>query len=159
MKERQESRILLIDDEESVRKSLAFILEDEGYVVDVAENGQEAIRKSKANLYNLALVDVRLPDMDGISLLPQMRETVPKMVKIVVTGYPSLANSIGAVNNGADGYIIKPYSVEHLLRTIKDHLQKQRETAKFDEKKVIDFMETREKENESRSSAAKLAKK
>jgi DNA-binding response OmpR family regulator len=159
MKERQESRILLIDDEESVRKSLAFILEDEGYVVDVAENGQEAIRKSKANLYNLALVDVRLPDMDGISLLPQMRETVPKMVKIVVTGYPSLANSIGAVNNGADGYIIKPYSVEHLLRTIKDHLQKQRETAKFDEKKVIDFMETREKENEAGSSAAKLAKK
>jgi DNA-binding response OmpR family regulator len=159
MKERQESRILLIDDEESVRKSLAFILEDEGYVVDVAENGQEAIRKSKANLYNLALVDVRLPDMDGISLLPQMRETVPKMVKIVVTGYPSLANSIGAVNNGADGYIIKPYSVEHLLRTIKDHLQKQRETAKFDEKKVIDFMETREKENEARISAAKLAKK
>lgn len=159
MKERQESRILLIDDEESVRKSLAFILEDEGYVVDVAENGQEAIRKSKANLYNLALVDVRLPDMDGISLLPQMRETVPKMVKIVVTGYPSLANSIGAVNNGADGYIIKPYSVEHLLRTIKDHLQKQRETAKFDEKKVIDFMETREKENEARIPAAKLAKK
>jgi DNA-binding response OmpR family regulator len=159
MKRKQQARILVIDDEESVRKSLAFVLEDEGYMVDVAENGQEAIRKSKANLYNLALVDIRLPDMDGISLMPQMRETVPKMVKIVVTGYPSLANSIGAVNNGADSYIIKPYSVEHLLRTIKDHLQKQQEAAKFDEKKVIDFMETREMENEARISATKLAKK
>jgi DNA-binding response OmpR family regulator len=159
MKRKQQARILVIDDEESVRKSLAFVLEDEGYMIDVAENGQEAIRKSKANLYNLALVDIRLPDMDGISLMPQMRETVPKMVKIVVTGYPSLANSIGAVNNGADSYIIKPYSVEHLLRTIKDHLQKQQEAAKFDEKKVIDFMETREMENEARISATKLAKK
>ena len=159
MTAKQQARILVIDDEESVRKSLAFVLEDEGYMVDVAENGQEAIKKSKANLYNLALVDIRLPDMDGISLLSQMRETVPEMVKIVVTGYPSLDNSIGAVNNGANGYIIKPYSVEHLLRTINDHLQKQHEAAKFDEKKVIDFMETRDMENEARISAEKLAKK
>jgi DNA-binding NtrC family response regulator len=158
MKGKQQARILVIDDEESVRKSLAFILEDEGYMVDVAENGQEAIRKSKANLYNLALVDIRLPDMDGISLLPQMREIVPKMVKIVVTGYPSLDNSMGAVNNGANGYIIKPYSVENLLHTIREHLQKQQEAEKFDEKKVVDFIETRDKENEARISAAKRPK-
>jgi DNA-binding NtrC family response regulator len=158
MKGKQQARILVIDDEESVRKSLAFILEDEGYMVDVAENGQEAIRKSKANLYNLALVDIRLPDMDGISLLPQMREIVPKMVKIVVTGYPSLDNSMGAVNNGANGYIIKPYSVENLLHTIREHSQKQQEAEKFDEKKVVDFIETRDKENEARISAAKRPK-
>jgi len=158
MKEKPQSRILVIDDEESVRKSLTFVLEDEGYLVEVAENGQEAIRKSKANLYNLALVDIRLPDMDGISLLSQMRETVPKMVKIVVTGYPSLDTSMGAVNNGANGYIIKPYSVEHLLHTIREHLQKQQEAEKFDEKKVIDFIETRDKENEARISAAKRSK-
>ena len=152
MKGKQQARILVIDDEESVRQSLAFVLEDEGYMVDVAENGQEAIRKTKTNLYNLALVDIRLPDMDGISLLPQMSETVPKMVKIIVTGYPSLDNSIEAVNKGADGYIIKPYSMEYLLRTIKEHLRKQQEARKFDERKVKEFIETCVEEHEAKIS-------
>jgi DNA-binding NtrC family response regulator len=153
MKGKQQARILVIDDEESVRKSLALVLEDEGYAVDVAENGQEAIKKSKANFYNLALVDIRLPDIDGISLLPQMNETVPKMVKIIITGYPSLDNSIEAVNRGADGYIVKPYSMENLLRTIREHLQKQREAKKYSEEKVKEFIEARAEEHERKARA------
>jgi CheY-like chemotaxis protein len=78
--EREQARILIIDDEETVRKSLAAVLEDEGYLVDTAENGKEAIQKSKAKIYNLALVDLRLPDMDGIELLTAMRNTTPKIV-------------------------------------------------------------------------------
>jgi len=153
MKEKQAARILVIDDEESVRKSLALVLKDEGYAVDVAENGEEAIKKSKANFYNLALVDIRLPDIDGISLLPQMRETVPKMVKIIITGYPSLDNSIEAVNRGADGYIVKPYSMENLLRTIREHLQKQQEAKKYSEEKVKEFIEARAEEHEKKTRA------
>ena len=150
---KQAARILVIDDEESVRKSLALVLKDEGYAVDVAENGEEAIKKSKANFYNLALVDIRLPDIDGISLLPQMRETVPKMVKIIITGYPSLDNSIEAVNRGADGYIVKPYSMENLLRTIREHLQKQVEAKKYSEEKVKEFIEARAEEHERKARA------
>jgi len=145
--------MLVIDDEESVRKSLALVLKDEGYAVDVAENGEEAIKKSKANFYNLALVDIRLPDIDGISLLPQLRETVPKMVKIIITGYPSLDNSIEAVNRGADGYIVKPYSMENLLRTIREHLQKQQEAKKYSEEKVKEFIEARAEEHERKARA------
>jgi len=158
MKGTQQARILVIDDEESVRKSLVFVLKDEGYVVDVAENGHQAIKKTKTNFYNLALVDIRLPDMDGISLLPRMRETVPKMVKIIVTGYPSLDNSIEAVNKGADGYIIKPYSIEHLLHTIKEHLRKQQEANKFDERKVKEFIETCVEEHEAKISTKRSKK-
>lgn len=153
MKGKQAARILVIDDEESVRRSLALVLEDEGYAVDVAENGQEAIKKSKANFYNLALVDIRLPDMDGINLLSQMRETIPKMIKVIITGYPSLDNSIEAVNKGADGYIVKPYSMENLLRTIKEHLQKQQKAKKFDEEKVKEFIEARAEEHEAKARA------
>jgi len=126
MKTAEQSRILIIDDQETIRKSLKLALEREGYLVETAENGQEAIRKSKEEFYNLALVDLRLPDMDGLELLTKMRETVPKMVKIVITGYPSLENAIEAVNKGADGYVIKPIiNTNEFLNKIKEHLKKQ----------------------------------
>jgi len=157
--EREQARILIIDDEETVRKSLAAVLEDEGYLVDIAENGKEAIQKSKAKIYNLALVDLRLPDMDGIELLTAMRDTTPKMVKIIITGYPSLENAIEAVNRGADGYMVKPYGMEKLLDTVKEHLQRQREEERFSEEKVKDFIERRAEEYESRASAKHRSKK
>jgi DNA-binding NtrC family response regulator len=119
------ARILVVDDDESVRNVLKTILEGEGYTVDTAENGKGAIEKTKTNSYNLALIDVRLPDMEGTKLLAAINETSPKMVKIMVTGYPSMRSAIEAVNKGADGYILKPIKIENLLNTIKEHLQTQ----------------------------------
>jgi len=159
MKGIEESRILIIDDEESIRKSLKLALEREGYLVETAENGRQAIKKSKRRHYNLALVDLRLPDMDGVELLTEMRETVPKMVKIIVTGYPSLENAIEAVNRGADSYIVKPYRMENLLHKIKEHLRKQQEAKKYSEKKVKEFIETRAQEYESTAQAKRSLKK
>ena len=138
--------ILVVDDEESIRKTLTAILEDEGYVVDTAENAKEAIEKSNTRFYNIALVDIRLPDMEGTKLLAAMRETTPKMVKIVVTGYPSLQNAVEAVNKGADAYVFKPVNIEKLLMTIKEHLEKQQEAKKYSEQKVAEFIETRARE-------------
>jgi two-component system response regulator ResD len=158
MKAGEQSRILIIDDQETIRKSLKLALEREGYLVDTAENGQEAIRKSKEEFYNMALVDLHLPDMDGIELLTKMRETVPKMVKIIITGYPSLENSIEAVNRGADGYVVKPYTMEALLLKIKEQLQKQQETGKYSEEKVKEFIEARAEEYDSRTSAQRSKK-
>lgn len=88
----------------------------------------------------------------------EMRETVPRMIKIIITGYPSLDNSIEAVNRGADGYIIKPYAIENLLRTIKEHLQKQKEAKRYDEKKVKEFIETRAEEHEAKASTKRSSK-
>jgi len=98
----------------------------------------------------LALIDIRLPDMDGVQLLTSLKETSPKMIKIIITGYPSLQNAVEAVNKGADGYIVKPIKMSELLAMIKEHLSKQREAGKYTEQKVIDFIETRAKELESR---------
>ena len=156
---REQARILIIDDEESIRKSLAAVLEENGYLVDTAENGREAIKKSETKIYNLALIDLRLPDMDGIELLTAMRETTPKMAKIVITGYPSLENAIEAVNRGADGYIVKPYTMDDILRKIKEHLQRQQEARKYSEEKVKEFIETRAEEYESRALGKRKPKK
>ena len=144
----ERARILVVDDDESIRKTLANILEEKGYSVDTAENGREAIRKSKAKFYNLALIDIRLPDMEGTKLLTAMKEATPRMVKIIVTGYPSLQNAIEAVNKGADAYILKPFNVESVLNTIKEHLKKQQEAKKYSEEKVAEFIETRVREIE-----------
>ncbi|MEM2144787.1 MAG: response regulator [Candidatus Jordarchaeaceae archaeon] len=147
MSEPTKTRILVIDDDESIRKVLKTILEDEGYVVDTAENGREAIRKSNENFYNLALIDIKLPDMEGTKLLTSMKETTPPMVKIILTGFPTMQNAIEAVNKGADGYVTKPIEdIDALLGKIKELLKKQEEQKKFNEAKVAEFVESRAKE-------------
>jgi len=145
----ESARILVVDDDESIRKTIAAILEEKGYVVDTAENGKEAIEKTNVNFYNLALIDIRLPDMEGTKLLAEIKETTPKMVKIIVTGYPSLQNAITAVNMGADSYLLKPVNIDSLLETIKRHLNRQQEAKKYSEEKVAEFIRTRVKELET----------
>jgi DNA-binding NtrC family response regulator len=105
---------------------MAAILESEGYDVDTAENGKEAIKKSNADLYRVALIDFRLPDMKGTELLTALRETTPKMAKIMVTGYPTVQNAIECVNKHADAYFLKPVDYEALLNTIRNLIQKQK---------------------------------
>ncbi len=142
-------RILIVDDDENIRSVLTAILEDEGYTVDSADTAKKGIEKSEKSFYNLALIDVRLPDMEGIELLGKMRDTKPKMRKIIITGYPTLQNAVAAVNKGADAYIMKPFDVEKILQTIKEQLQKQKEEKSFSEAKVAEFIETRVKELET----------
>ena len=119
-------RILVIDDDESVRRTSAAILENEGYRVDTAENGKQAIKKSNAEPYRVALIDFRLPDMEGTELPTALRETTPKMAKIMVTGYPTVENAIESVNKHADAYFVKPVDYENLLKTIRNLIQKQK---------------------------------
>ena len=137
------ARILIIDDDENIRKVLQTILEDKGYIVETADTAKKAIERSEKAFYNLAVIDVRLPDMEGIELLSKLRSTKPKMRKIIVTGYPTLQNVISAVNKGADAYLMKPFEVEKLLQTIREQLKKQEEEKRYSEDKVVKFIETR----------------
>jgi DNA-binding NtrC family response regulator len=150
----QNARILIIDDDENIRRVLETILTDEGYNVECAETATRGIEKSEGAFFNIALVDVRLPDMEGIELLPKLRSTKPKMRKIIVTGYPTLQNAISAVNNGANAYVMKPFDVEKILNTIKDQLQKQKEEKTNTEEGVVEFIESRIKELEAKDKKA-----
>ncbi len=140
------ARILAIDDDENIRKVIAAILEDEGYTVESVGTAKEAIEKSKRKFYNVALIDIRLPDMEGIELLTKLKDTTPRIRKIIVTGYPTLQNAVDAVNRGADAYIVKPFDVKKVLKTIEEQLAKQRTEKEYGQELVAEFIEARIKE-------------
>lgn len=110
---------LIVDDDPEVRKTLALILEDENYLVETAENGKDAIRMCEKTPFDVALIDVELPDIKGTELLHILNEKRPKMVRIIITGHPSIENAAKSVNEKADGYVTKPFVVPELLGMIK----------------------------------------
>jgi len=115
----------------------------------MADCACKAVEMTKKNVYNLALIDIRLPDMEGIELLTKMKPTIPKTRKIIITGYPTLQNAIEAVNNGADAYIMKPFDMEKVLNAIKEQLQRQEEEKDYSQEKVTEFIETRVRQLEA----------
>jgi DNA-binding NtrC family response regulator len=136
-------KILVVDDDESILKGFKRILEWKGYIVDTAKTGQEALEKSTTGSYNLALLDIRLPDMEGTKLLVKMHRISPKMMKIMVTGYPSLENSVESLNFGADAYIMKPVEPEELLKVVEQKLKEQQEAVSVSEEKVTEWIRNR----------------
>jgi DNA-binding NtrC family response regulator len=132
-----------VEDDANIRETLKTILQQKGYNTDTAKNGQEAIQKSKAKFFNLALLDIKLPDMEGTKLLTTMHKDLPKMMKIMITGYPSIENAVEALNLGADAYIIKPVKPEKLLALIKEKLEEQSQAEKMTEEKVTEWVKTR----------------
>lgn len=120
-------RILVIDDDKSILRAFTRILQKNGYEVDIAETGKEALDKAETGCYDLSLIDVRLPDMDGTDLLSKMQKTMVETVKIMITGFPSLENGVKALDEGADAYLVKPVKPEELLTLIKEKLKNKEE--------------------------------
>lgn len=141
-------RILIVEDDENIRKTMKNILQQKGYETDTAKSGKEAEQKAKTNFYNLALLDIKLPDMEGTQLLAKLHKNKPKMMKIMVTGYPSLENAMEALNQGADAYVTKPVKPAKLLALIKEKLEKQNQAEKITENKVTDWIKTRARQLE-----------
>jgi len=135
--------ILIVDDDAKIREMLSSILTDKGYTVKSVGTGKEAVNESFKQLFNLALIDIRLPDMEGTELLTKLRKSEPEMIKIIITGNATLDNSIDAANIGVDGFIVKPFDPKKLLKLIESRLKAQREKMQFDEKKVAEYIESR----------------
>ena len=110
---------LIVDDDPQIRSTLASILENESYLVESAENGKKAIRMCDKASFDVALIDIELPDIKGTELLHILSKKQPKMVRIIITGHPSIENAAKSVNEKADGYIMKPFNVPELLGMIK----------------------------------------
>jgi DNA-binding NtrC family response regulator len=117
--------ILVVDDDTELRKVLSSILSEEGYSVKTVENGKQAIEVSEKKRFDLALIDIKLPDMNGTELLHRLKEKQPHIVMIIITGFPTIQNAMGAVNEGADGYILKPFEIRKLLQAVRKHLNKE----------------------------------
>jgi DNA-binding NtrC family response regulator len=149
----EHARILVVDDDESIRTVLAAVLEEKGYTVDTVGCGKEAIEKTKTSFYNLVFIDIRLPDMEGTKVLARMKDTAPEIRKIIITGYPSLQNAVEALQKGAHAYIMKPFDMAEILSTAEEQLKKQEEERRYGKEKVTEFIETRVKELEEERTA------
>ena len=117
--------ILVVDDDRAILDSFRKLLETKGYYVDTAQSGKEAIEAVCRGFYNLDLIDIKLPDMAGTSLLREIHLIDPKMKKVMVTGYSSRENAIDSLNSGADGYMEKPVMPVKLLEVVGSKLSEQ----------------------------------
>lgn len=94
----------------------------------MAETAQEALTKLETRSYDLALIDNRLPDMEGITLLSHIQSTLPNMKRILMTGFPTPEDNVKALNRGADAYLIKPIKPDELIRIVNEMVSKQAES-------------------------------
>ncbi len=114
--------ILVVDDDATVLDTLKEYLTAEGYSVATSENGVDALKKIKKKSFDVALLDIKLPDMDGLQLLTKIHAQCPKTMNIMVTGYPSLNNAVASLNLGAVSYVMKPINPDELLFYIRSKL-------------------------------------
>lgn len=142
---RKVPNILIVDDDVNTCEAIGLILREKGWNIEIVHTGKEAIRKSEEGAFNVALLDIRLPDIEGTKLLKLLHETTPKMIKIMVTGHPALRNAVEALNDGADAYLMKPVRPEDLLITIKAKVEEQQHAERMTEEKITVFLETRAK--------------
>ena len=115
--------ILLVDDEANVRTVFSDVLKRAGYRVKAVENGHKAVKEVEEKTYNLALVDLRMPKMDGIEVLENIKKKKPEIPVIIYTGYGSVTTAVEAMRKGASDYLNKPFSPEELKLAIKKVLE------------------------------------
>jgi DNA-binding NtrC family response regulator len=116
--------ILLIDDEENLRRSLAMILVREGYQADSAATIKEARECLETTCYDLTFLDLKLPDANGLTFLPELRSRYPQMPVMVLTAHDKLDAAIEAVRQGARDYLLKPVDPPVLIQRVKEVLEK-----------------------------------
>lgn len=116
--------ILIVDDEKAIRRTLSEILTFEGFNVDEAADGVEAVKKIKENNYDCVLCDIKMPKMDGLEVLEQTREAKPDIPFIVISGHGNIETAVEAVKKGAFDFISKPPDLNRLLITIRNAMDK-----------------------------------
>ncbi len=116
--------ILVVDDERAIRKALTEILSFEGFVVDEAVDGEEAIKKIKENNYDCILCDIKMPKKDGLEVLAVARAEKPDTPFIVISGHGNIETAVEAVKKGAFDYISKPPDLNRLLITLRNAMDK-----------------------------------
>ncbi|MFQ6011925.1 MAG: response regulator, partial [Nitrososphaerales archaeon] len=118
----QSASILLVDDDADSLRTFGTLLTDKGYAVEIAETGAEAIEKTKGKKFDLALIDITLPDVEGTRLLGALGAG-SDMRKIMVSGKATVENAVDSLNRGAHAFLMKPVDPENLLRIIDEQLR------------------------------------
>ena len=117
-------KILIIDDEKAICNTLKEILQYEKYDVDIANNGEEGVKKAKAELYDLVLCDIKMPKMDGLEVLAMLQQINPEMPVVMISGHGTIETAVDAIRKGAYDYISKPPDLNRLLITVRNALDR-----------------------------------
>jgi len=135
-------RVLIIDDEKSIRSSTSAALKAEGHQADVADSSTIALAKLQEEACDLALLDLRLGDEDGLDLLQELKRSQPNLLVVVFTAYASVPSAVAAMQKGAFDYLEKPFTPEQ-LRQILGRVEKQRKL----ETKIVELQQEIDKQN------------
>src|SRR5437870_454354 len=119
-------RILIVDDEPGIRQSLKGVFEDEGFQTEAVSSGEECLKKLEQTAYDLVLLDIWLPGIDGVETLRRLREKSPHTHVIMISGHATIATAVTATKLGAYDFIEKPLSLEHTLLTVRNALSHRR---------------------------------
>jgi DNA-binding response OmpR family regulator len=115
-------QILVMEDELNLAKSLDKVLSEEGYLVDVAMSGQAALDSFNSKSIDLLIADLRLPDINGMEVIRQIKTQHPEIAVVVITGYASVSSAVDAMKLGAHDYLPKPFTAEQIKEAIDDAL-------------------------------------
>ena len=121
---KKKHKILIVDDERSIRRTLCDILEFENFQVEEAENGMEGLAKAKGGKYDLVIMDIKMPQMDGLEALERLQILQPDLPVIMISGHGTIETAVEAVKKGAFDYISKPPDLNRLLITVRNALDK-----------------------------------
>jgi DNA-binding NtrC family response regulator len=114
----EKSRVLVVDDEEALRYLLSTELAAEGYEVETAGDGDEAIEAIKQKDYDVVLLDIKMPRVDGFEVLKFIKQNKPEIKVIMLTAYADVKNAIEALKLGASDFVSKPYDLQDILTSI-----------------------------------------
>jgi len=114
--------ILIVDDEAVMRESLRDWLTDGGYQVEMASNGEEALKTIAEHDFDVVILDLKLPGKDGIEVLREAREKKPQLKGVIITAYPSVLSAVEAMKEGAIDYLTKPFDLNELEKLIRETL-------------------------------------
>src|SRR5438128_9408123 len=120
------ARLLVVDDEENLRITTAAILEQEGYHVETASSGNEAVSLLEQTEFDLVLTDLHMEGGDGLSVLAEIRRRAPLTISVVLTGFASVESAIAALQQGAYDYLVKPCDIDEMKHTIKRGVEHRR---------------------------------
>lgn len=119
-------KILIVDDDAELRGNLSDILRGAGYCTDEAASGCEALEKIASEEYDIVLLDMIMPNRDGIDILTEMKKIRPRTRVIMITAFATVENAVAAIKKGASDYISKPFKIKELITTIKRVIEETR---------------------------------
>ena len=122
----ERNSILVVDDELLIRDLLYDFFTEQGWDIAIAESGEKALEILRSKEVDLLLTDLKMPDMDGLALTSHVKASHPDMPVVIMTGYPSVDSAVSALRQKVADYIIKPFNISQLYRTVREKIDEKR---------------------------------